>query len=190
MANFMNKIFAVVSIVLGLSFVLIAPVYAQKKLPTPTPTSTPTPTPAPQNSFELFWPLVTGKTESDSVYSLKLIKEQVRGWFIFDNSKKADYAVLLGTKRVLEAEKLIKDGKTDLALKALERATSQFSSAYNHIEKANSKGKFVAKVIRRDRLLNVKILIDRLKTTSPVDIQPALDTVKEKAQAPLRSYLP
>ncbi len=148
-----------------------------------------TPSASVGNSFELFWPLTAGKTETDSFYSLKLIKEQVGGWFINGDSKKADYAVLLGTKRVLEAEKLIKDGKIDLALETLKRAEAQFSSAYNYIKHADSKGKLATREIRRDRLINVKLFIDYLKTVAPEKTHPALDTVKEKADVILKDYL-
>lgn len=142
------------------------------------------------NSFELFWPLVAGKTEDTSFYFLKLIKEQVLGWFISGDSKKADYAVLLGTKRALEAEKLLKDGKNDLALKTLEKAKSQFSSAYSYVKKADSERKLSTGEIRRDRLIHVKSLIDSLKTVTPEEVRPGLDAVKESADAILRDYLP
>lgn len=142
------------------------------------------------NSYELFWPLVAGKTEGDSFYFLKLFKEQVQGWFISGDSKKADYAVLLGVKRVLEAEELIKNNKIDLALKAIERADSQFSKAYNHIKTADSKGKLATGEIQRERLINIKILVDYLRTISPEKTHPGLDTVKEKAGMMLSDYLP
>lgn len=159
-----------------------------KEVTTNEPSSTPSA--ANVNSYELFWPLTAGKTESDSLYSLKLFKEQVIGWFIFNDTARADYAVLLGTKRVLEAEKLLKVGKTDLALKALERAGSQFSSAYSRIKEADSKGKLAAEEIRRDRLIYVKRLIDYLRTVSPQETYQGLDTVKEKANVILGDYLP
>ncbi|MBI2268206.1 MAG: hypothetical protein HYU80_02020 [Candidatus Blackburnbacteria bacterium] len=189
----MNKVFAVATIVLGLSLILVAPVYAvQRRLPTsaPTPTPTPTPTVVPVNSFELFWPLVAGKTEGDSFYSLKLIKEQVQGWFIFDGSKKADYQVFLGTKRVLESEKLIKESKAKNAEKTLERASSNFSRAYDFAKTAGDKGNFDAGKVRKDRLFNVKTLIDSLKVFAPSDLNIGLDVVRGKADRLLSDYLP
>lgn len=142
------------------------------------------------NSFELFWPLVAGKTEDTSFYFLKLIKEQVRGWFISGDSKKADYEVLLGTKRILETEALVKSNKIGSVLKTLERADSHFSKAYNYIKVADSKRKLVTEKIRRDRLIYVKRLVDHLKTVSPQETHPGLVTVKEKADMILRDYLP
>lgn len=64
------------------------------------------------NSFELFWPLVAGKTISDPLYKLKLFKENLRGAFIFGNLQKTDYLVFLAVKRSLELEKLL--GENDL----------------------------------------------------------------------------
>lgn len=58
------------------------------------------------NSFELFWPLVAGKTKAQKYYSLKLFKENLRGSLIFGKFQKADYILFLTTKRLLEAEKL------------------------------------------------------------------------------------
>lgn len=181
--------FLATTLMLGVFFVFLA-TWVSAKNEAPVPTPVPTPTPLAINSYELFWPLVAGRTEGDSLYSLKLLNEQVRGWLIFDKSKKADYSILLGTKRVLEAEELIKDDNIDLALKSLERAGSQFSAAYNHIKDAGSKGKIDKGVIRRDRLINVKLLIDYLKTVSSQEVQPGLDTVKDKADAMLRDHLP
>lgn len=142
------------------------------------------------NSFELFWPISAGRTEGDSLYSLKLLKEKIGGFLAFGNTKKADYAVLLGTKRVLEAEKLLKDGKINLALKTLDKADSELNSAYAYVKKAGTEGKLEAEKIRRDRLIYVKRLIDYLKPTSPYNTHQSLDNVKEKADAILRDYLP
>lgn len=86
------------------------------------------------NSYELFWPLVAGKVEGDSLYFLKILKENLRGMVIFGPAKKAEYAVLLGTKRVLEAEKLTEKGNQDLATKTLLRALDKYKSAKTNIE--------------------------------------------------------
>lgn len=142
------------------------------------------------DSAVLFWPLSAGKTEGDSLYSLKLLKEQFRGFFFLDHTQKADYAVFLGTKRVLEAEHLLKNGKTDLGEKALERADKEFSSAYQLVKKAATEGKFSAEKIRRDRLTNIKNLVDSLKLSVSEQSHPKLDIVRERADALLRDYLP
>lgn len=81
------------------------------------------------SSFELFWPIVAGKTMGDPLYTLKTLKEKVRGLLIFGKPQKANYFVLLATKRVVEAEKLIDNNEKDLALKTLDRANSLLMSA-------------------------------------------------------------
>lgn len=91
-------------------------------------------------SYELFWPLTAGKTMNDSLYFLKLWKEDIGGMFISDNAQKADYEVTLATKRILEAEKLLKEGKEDLTKKTLEKALSQLTLARGKFSKATKAG--------------------------------------------------
>ena len=144
----------------------------------------------PVDSYTLFWPLSPGKTEGDSLYSLKLLKENVLGIFAFNESEKVDYQVMLGTKRVLGAEKLIKENKPDMVKKTLKRASNNFSQAHSLAKSAADRGKFNASKVRRDRLINVKILIDFLKTSASSDLSYDLDTAKNNAQRLLADYLP
>lgn len=83
------------------------------------------------DSYELFWPMVAGKTMSDGfVYKLKILKEDVRGYLIFGPAPKADYRVFLGVKRLLEAEKLLReDNKKLLSLVTLDKSISEFEGA-------------------------------------------------------------
>lgn len=92
------------------------------------------------NSFELFWPLVAGKTIGESLYSVKRLKETIRGWFIFAPASKAEYAVFLATKRVLEAEKLIGQDKKNDVEKTLDLAQEGLSAAEKQVDKVISKG--------------------------------------------------
>ena len=62
---------------------------------------------ADPSSFELFWPVVAGKTVGDRFYSLKLFKEKTREVLIPSSLKKAEYNILLSEKRLVEAEKLL-----------------------------------------------------------------------------------
>lgn len=73
----------------------------------PIATPKPSPTIAPVSSFELFWPIAPGKVRGDSLYSLKLLKEKIRGFLIFSNFKKSDYYITLSEKRVVESEELL-----------------------------------------------------------------------------------
>ena len=89
--------------------------------------------------FESFWPLSAGKTIDDSLYFLKIWKENLRGVLIFGVPQKAEYAIFLGTKRVLEAEKLIQTGKKDLAEQTLKKAFEQFDLAEKNIDESKDK---------------------------------------------------
>lgn len=124
-------------LLLSISSSFLDPVYS-KGSTSSLPTISPSPTPQIKeeiNSFEMFWPLVAGKTVDDGfVYPLKKLKENFRGMLIFGRVQKADYLVFLATKRVLEAEKLIKENKYKLANKTLDDALGQLSVAEKKIQ--------------------------------------------------------
>lgn len=100
-------------------------------------TPKPTPTTIEVNSYELFWPIVAGRVQGDSMYSLKIFKEKLRGRFIFSNLKKAEYNTVLSKKRLLEFEKLAitnKDFKNsaktlEVLKKTQEQVVDQLSQA-------------------------------------------------------------
>ncbi len=99
---------------------------------------TPSPVPTPVNSFELFWPMVAGKTVQSKLYFLKTLKEKIRGFFIFGSAQKADYDIFIGIKRMLEAEVLMKAQLTDLANRTLDSASSDFDKANNSLTNAKN----------------------------------------------------
>jgi len=92
------------------------------------------------NSYELFWPIVAGKVEGDSLYSLKLFKEKVREMLILSDFKKADYNILIAEKRIVEAEKLINDSKFEDAKKTLDRLSVSLEKVVNNIKAAEKSG--------------------------------------------------
>lgn len=95
-----------------------------------------TPMPASEiDSFELFWPISPGKTVGDPLFFLKTIKENLRGLVIFGMPQKANYAVLLATKRIVEAEKLMLDGKNDFASKSLDLAETKLNTASYNLDR-------------------------------------------------------
>lgn len=134
-----RTILSLFSLLLLLSVFVVSPqlVLAQKAKVSSSPLVSPTPTVIDSN--ELFWPLAAGKTIDDPLYFLKTFKENLRGWLIFGNAQKADYAVFLGTKRVLEAEKLLKEGKKDLSDQSFDMALKQFEVGQKNIEEASGK---------------------------------------------------
>ncbi len=141
------------------------------------------------DSYNLFWPLSAGKTEADSLYSLKLFKETLVGWVTFGDTKKVDYAILLGTKRVLEAEKLLIDGNSELAIKALGQAETRFGEAYDLAKKAHAKEKFIPKEVRGDRVVNVRRLVGKLKLGTSSEVVTALEKVESKVNLLRSDYL-
>lgn len=107
------------------------------------------------NSYELFWPLVAGKTIGDSWYSVKIFGEKVRGAIIFGAAAKANYEVLLATKRTLEAEKLVQEGKFAGVNTTLRAAVSELQSASKHIDAAKLAGISLNAQEMSDRLTNL-----------------------------------
>lgn len=99
-------------------------------------------TPEPQNvsSYEMFWPIVAGKTKGDSLYSLKLLKEKIRGFFIFGSFKKAEYNITLSEKRTVEAEKLLNEGDFENAEETFDLLMKKREKALEYIEKATKSG--------------------------------------------------
>ena len=127
--------------------------------------STPAPTSPPSNisSFELFWPIVAGKTMEDPLYFLKTLKEKVRGFLIFGKAQKADHNVFLATKRVVEAEKLISESKRELAVKTLDKAVVLLKSAETEV--SSTSGEVIPSDIKNNinkQLENLEIFIPRL----------------------------
>jgi hypothetical protein len=139
---------------IGVFYVVTSDVSAQNNAPTPISVSS-TGTMTEPNSYEMFWPLVAGKTMGDSMYFLKTLKEDVVGALIFGASFKANNEVLLATKRVLEAEKLVKEGKIDNTKKTLEAALSQLDNASKNIDSAKSAGMNSNSQEMSDRLTNL-----------------------------------
>lgn len=145
-------------------FLFLAP-FAQAVSVTPSPS--PSPNPENVTSYELFWPVTAGKVMGDSLYSVKTLKENVRGWLIFGNYKKSEYSLLLSEKRLVEAEKLITVNKDEAnAIKTLAELTKQQDSAVTNFQKARDTGIDVYGL--QQRIINSfdnQILI--LKKTSP-----------------------
>ena len=71
------------------------------------PSPSPRPTPAPVDTYALFFPITHGKVIGDSLYSLKLLKERLRGMLIFGDFNKAMYNITLSEKRLVETEYLL-----------------------------------------------------------------------------------
>ncbi|KKR88185.1 MAG: hypothetical protein UU32_C0001G0021 [Candidatus Woesebacteria bacterium GW2011_GWB1_41_10] len=132
------------------------------------------------NSFELFWPISAGRTLGDSVYFLKSFKEILRGILIFGKPQKADYSIFLTVKRAVETEKLITEGKNELAVKTLGKMSKQLDIANESISNSEGMAQEVTNRINT-RLDNLEVFLAWLVTKSePVkgDLQSLLEQVK------------
>ncbi len=169
----LKKFLVIVSVFLFV-FGFSSSISAKSKIPLkPTPTATPTP--APVDSFSLFWPVAAGRTMQSRVYFLKTLKEDIRGIFIFGSAQKANYSVFLGTKRLLEAEVLMKGSIQDeankqslsaYADKTLESAFVDFNNASESINSAKNSGNIDqnTKDEINSRISNLKLFVNSLMT--------------------------
>ena len=123
---------------------------------------------SPKSTFEAFWPLTAGRTADDPLYYLKVWKENLRGVLIFGNPQKAEYAVLMGTKRVLEADKLLQGGKKDLADKTLGKASEQFDIAKKNLNDAKVNKRPLGSSVNtiKPRLENSVILMQTMQSNT------------------------
>lgn len=151
--------------------------------------STPIPSPIAQvDSFEIFWPITPGKVEGDKLYGLKIFKENLRESLIFGKAQKSDYEVFLSVKRVVEAEQLLEDKKTQLAQKTLKAALVKLTQA-----ESNAKGALEAKEdfssigsTMVTRLENISKLMSYLSSKYP-DSKNDIDQVNETAKSLLKA---
>ncbi|MCX6706180.1 MAG: DUF5667 domain-containing protein [Candidatus Woesebacteria bacterium] len=124
----------------------------------------PRPSPAPQtiNSYEFFWPITAGKKEGDSLYFLKILKENIRSAFIFDPFVRGDYEILLATKRIIEAEELLKEGKETLAETSFNKAYRSLLKASSVFEKMEKGTQVRNRIELNDRLSRLNIFLPTL----------------------------
>jgi hypothetical protein len=135
------------------------------------------------DSYELFWPLVAGKTLGEPLYFLKTFKENIREIIIVGNAQKADYNVLLATKRILEAEKLINQGKINEAKKSLETAKIRIDKAEKGIVISKSSGELdVVSQNLNNQLTNIATFTDWLSGKNN-ETRDLLLNINEKASS-------
>lgn len=114
--------------------------------------SSPKPSPTPISTYELFWPLTPGKTVADNFFFLKRWKEDFRGKVLLGSPAKADYQLLLATKRIIEAEKLFDEKNEALGVKSLELANEKIKITLSLLVKSKAGGENTPSV--KDNMLN------------------------------------
>lgn len=84
-----------------------------------------------KSSYELFYPIVAGKVPGDKWYSLKIFREKLVSFFLFNSNKKVEFHSSLSKKRLVEAEKLVTTNKNfALGLTTLEKSANELKSAW------------------------------------------------------------
>lgn len=105
-------------------------------------TVTPTPTPIP-DSFTMFYPIVSGKIEGEPLYFLKQLRDKITEIMAFGDESKSEVTLNLATKKLLEAEKLVKGKKYEYAKKAFNLYNNYLDSSYKHAVKIKDSDFFV-----------------------------------------------
>lgn len=141
--------------------------------------SSPTPSPKPTTTYELFWPLAAGKTVDAKFFFLKNWKENFKGKLLLGSPAKADYELLLTTKRVIEAEKLLDDKKESFGKKSLELAIQRVEKTSALLTKARQGGENIPSV--KDNMLNridnLNIFLPRLREKADNDGDKLIDLI-------------
>lgn len=114
--------------------------------------SSPKPSSTPISTYELFWPLTAGKTVTDNFFFLKRWKEDFRGKVLLGSPAKADYQLLLATKRIIESEKLFDEKDEMSGIKSLELANKNTKNTLSLLVKSKAGGENIPSV--KDNMLN------------------------------------
>lgn len=115
-----------------------------------------------QDSFTLFYPIVAGKTQGDSLYFLKTFRDQLTEVFTFGNAKKSEVNLMLATKRFLEAEKLLKNNQNTFADKTLLSFTNKLTAAYNYAKNEQDDDISTELLIKlKDQIAKFQIILDQ-----------------------------
>lgn len=121
---------------------------------------------------------------SSSLYFLKTWWEKVRGWFMIDAVKKAEYRIELANRRLEEIEVLAQKKKTEVISETTARFNEQMAKAGEYIEKAKSKGKDLENVYRLldENKIKHQITFSKLYDIVPDDVQTVIDQAKQNSQ--------
>lgn len=88
------------------------------------------PTPTVSVDYTLPYP---GILPDHPLYFLKVIRDEILGWFINDPIKKVEFELLMADKRIKMAEILFEEGKNDLSLATVSRGEKYLSRAIDDL---------------------------------------------------------
>lgn len=160
--KFFIKIFCLVAVLSSFASTVAAVSVTQ-----PSPTKEPLKVKS-INSFELFWPVSAGRVMGDKLYTFKILKENLRGVFIFNDLKKAEYNITLSEKRTVEAEKLFLVNKDTVnGINTLSEAQKKRETALDLIMESKSKNTSDVKSRMINSFKNQKLLLEFMPTEIP-----------------------
>jgi len=121
---------------------------------------------------------------SNPLYFFKKAWENVRGWFIFNTVKKAEYGIDLANRRLEEIESLAQKKKTDLINKTTNQFNKQMEEVNKNIEKAKNKGKDLNKIYDLLEINQEKhqAVFNQLLGQIPEEAKEAFNKAKEISQ--------
>lgn len=121
-----------------------------------------------QSSYVLFYPVVAGKTEGETLYFVKLLRDRIAEMLTFGNEKKTGVELRIATKRLLEAEKLSKTGKADLFRNTLSKFNTKLASAYDRIMKTKDSDTFPELIDEMEQnIQKYQIILNQLVNNTP-----------------------
>lgn len=117
-------------------------------------------------------------------YFLKTWKESIQTFFTFGAENKAKQHLHLAEVRLAEYQKMIEEGKTEIAAKTIEKYEKQLNHALEKAEEAKEKGKDAAKlkeevsekILKHQEVLNN--VLDKVPEEAQKGIEKAIEAVK------------
>lgn len=143
--------------------------------------------PAPSSEkidvYALFWPIVPGRTNKDSMFWVKQLKESVGDFFSFGDINKSQYQITLSEKRLVESYKLfIEDKDFDNAEKTLDMNKTHRDSAVRYMKKAQEEQRKVGELKARlvTSLENQQLVLNNIIGKIPEDRKNKIETIIEQ----------
>ncbi len=132
-----------------------------------------------------------GVLPDSKLFTLELWWEGVQRFFTFDSVKKAELESKLAMKRMAEAEKLIENGKSELAEKHLLQFENRLAAAFEKTEKAKEKGKDIEALVQKleANLLKQQEVLAQVYDKVPESAQKGVLNAMEKSAKGLENAL-
>lgn len=122
-----------------------------------------------------------GILPDSSFYFLKSWKESIQTFFTFGAENKAKQFLHLAEVRLVEYQKMIEKGKTEIAKKTLEKYEKQLSNALRKTEEAKEKGKDAEKIKEEigEKILKHQEVLGSVLEKVPEEAKPGIEKVIE-----------